>query len=1058
MPDNDPSYIIAIGASAGGMEEIFSFFDHTPLDSVAYVIVQHLSADFKSRMVELLSKHSMLTIVEAKNGILIKRNEVYLIPNDKFMTVRESKLYLTDKNRLQGPHLTINTFLSSLAIDCGNKAIAVILSGLGSDGTDGVKAIKQAGGMVIARNPDTTDFQSMPSHAIDTGLVDYILEPELMPAAIEDYVKDEKKRLAELSDDQKNITAITSLISETLPLDFSEYKKTTILRRTKRRAAAINFTRLDKYLEFLKVTPTEVEALAKDFLISVTSFFRDEAAFNCLENVVFPDILSKHKTGEDLKIWVAGCATGEEAYSIAIILSEYLSANNKDIIVKIFATDIDSNALNIAGKGVYNSTITNHVSANRLDKFFTKEDDAYKIKPEIRRMVIFSQHDLAKNPPYCNMDFISCRNLLIYLTPVLQKKIFNILLFGLKVRGYLFLGSSENPVPILKDLETINSKWRIYQNQKRRSSVSFDVFHLPELVDLKRITSVTKDMAVKNTFKGWTESMNANLAKELDYVAICVDENNQVLKSYGNSAKYLLQENFKTDITDLLPKPLAVIYNTLITEVSKTREAKSIDNIKINHNNAIVNINMSVSLLTSKNDDNPLFLVIFTEPKTSATSVNPGIVFDEAALHDQYIKNLEQEVKKLKQKLSSTNEMLDASNENLQSFNEELISANEEMQSTNEEMQSVNEELHTINSDYQLKNRELSELNDDLNNYFRSSINGQLFVDNDLKLVKFSPGTIKLINLLDNDIGRPLSNISTNIKLDTITTDIRVVIANGSIVSKELETNNGSWYQVVIMPYLQQTDNKAIGAIISFNDVTVLKKIQQDLDKKNASLLRINADLDNFAHTASHDLLGPLSSMELTIGAINRKVTDPEMKKYLAVINSSVKKFSGLIKEIGKVAKIENDRLATEIIDLDELITDIEWSLENKIEISGAIIIKDLKAPQIEFSKKNLRSIIFNLIANAIKFRSEQPPLIIIKTFLEKDEIILTVEDNGKGIPEAGLVKIFDMYGRLDASVEGNGIGLYLAKKIVDAAGGNLTVQSEIEKGTTFTLHFRNSI
>jgi len=831
----NPHHIIAIGASAGGMEEINSFFDHTPLDGVSYIIVQHLSSDFKSRMVELLAKHSKLKVEQAENGMIVQCNQVYLIPSDKFMTIRHNKLYLTTKEKIKGPHLTINTFFNSLAEDYGKKAIGIILSGLGSDGTDGIKAIKKAGGMVMARDPETSEFGSMPSHAIATGLVDFVMEPIAMPDAIEDYVKNEGNLTVDQADDEKYLTAIIDLIKESSPLDFTDYKLPTILRRTKRRASSGNFTTLENYLEFLKATPKEVEALTKEFLISVTSFFRDKEAFDFLKCNVLPGLLENLTPDEEFKIWVAGCATGEEAYSIAILIAEQLTGRLADTVVKIFATDIDSAALVHAGKAVYNKSISKNVPADLLEKYFLKEGDNYRVKPVIRKMLIFAQHDLVKNPPYCNMHLISCRNLLIYMAPVLQKKIFAMLLFGLKKGGYLFLGSSENPMPIIKNLEVAHKKWKIYKNLETKRAVSFDAFAMPEFLDTKRKTSrFSQEESSKNTNHSLAEAMHESLAKKLDYFAVCIDENNQVIKSYGDTTKYLLHKHFSSNLSELLPKPLAVAFNALSKKALQTKENVVLNGIKIKQGQLIVKVNLSVSSLVLKGEEN-LLLVTFSEDK-SVTPLQKDTVYDEKIYLDQYVVNLEEELKESKDKLHFSNEKLDASNENLQSFNEELISANEEMQSTNEEMQSVNEELHTINADYQLKNKELLEINDDLNNYFRSNINGQLFIDNELRLMKFSPGTVKQINLLETDIGRPLSNISTNIKFETIIDDVKKVLADGSVITKEVETNNGKWYQVMTMPYVQQADHKNTGAIITFNDITELKKIQQELNISNKML------------------------------------------------------------------------------------------------------------------------------------------------------------------------------------------------------------------------------
>ncbi|MDQ6756914.1 MAG: ATP-binding protein [Bacteroidota bacterium] len=1053
----DPHHIIAIGASAGGMEEINSFFDHTPLDGVSYVIVQHLSPDFKSRMAEVLGRHSKLAVKEAENGMTVQSNHVYTIPSNKFMTIRDCKLFLADKEKTQGPHLTINRFFNSLAADMGPKAIAVVLSGLGSDGTDGIKNIKKEGGMIIARNPETSEFGSMPSNAIATGVVDFVLEPELMPDTIEDYVSNGAGFLLDDKDDEKNLTAIIDIIKEQSPLDFSDYKQTTILRRIKRRAAYNKIPRLENYIQFLKATPEEVEALAKDFLISVTSFFRDKKAFEFIQTDVLPSILEKLAPGEELKMWVAGCATGEEAYSMAILIREQLTGDLKDTVVKIFATDIDTIALHQAGKGIYNAEIIKDVSPEQLEKYFIKEGDNYRVKPEIRKMVIFAQHDLVKNPPYCNMNLICCRNLLIYMTPALQKKIFLMLLFGIKMEGYLFLGSSENPMPIIQNLEVVNSKFKIYKNLETKRMIRFDAFSLPELK--QKPVAFAREDVFQHTNNTIAEAVNEILITELDYLAVCIDENNHVVKTYGDTTKYLLQKNFNQNLTELLPRPLAVAFNTLSINALKTNKKVIVNGIKIKNGELVIKVTLSVTPLNIKKDAQRLLMVTFNEDRTENPAQQEDIVFDEKIYLDKYNVNLEEELKELKDKLYSTYLQLDASNENMQSFNEELLSANEEMQSTNEEMQSINEELHTINADYQLKNKELLELNDDLNNYFRSNINGQLFVNNDLQLMKFSPGTVKQINLLPTDIGRPLSNISTNIKLENIIGDIKQVLADGNIITKQIETENGKWYQIMTMPYIQSADNKTNGAIITFNDISELKKVQLDLDKKNESLMRINADLDNFVHTASHDLLAPLSNIELSISAMNEmKGIDPKLNIFLGIINSSVKKFRALIKDISNVAKLESGKLETEMVDVDEIINNIEWSLTDKIKSTGAVISRNIEVKQIHFSKKNLRSIIYNLVSNALKFKGDKQPVIDIVTKKEGGNIILSVQDNGIGMEKEDLGKIFNIYGRIHHDAEGSGIGLYLAKKIVDAEGGNIVVESKPGKGSKFSIFLKGEI
>ncbi|WP_229215165.1 chemotaxis protein CheB [Dyadobacter bucti] len=1056
IQNTEPHHVIAIGASAGGLEELSTFFEHTPLDGVSYVIVQHLSPDFKSRMVELLSSHSKLTVQEAEEGMSLMNNQVYLIPNDKFMTIQSGRLHLTGKEDVRGPHMTINTFFTSLAADSGPKAIAVVLSGLGSDGTDGIKAIKRAGGMVIARDPQTSEFSSMPSNVVATGMADFILEPQAMPSAIEDYVKREIDLLAAHINDDHNMAVIIDLIGQQLPLDFSDYKKTTILRRIKRRAAYGNFNQLENYLVFLKANPQEVEALAKDFLISVTAFFRDKEAFEFIEKKVMPQILEDLTPEQEIRMWVTGCATGEEAYSMAILVTELLGEKIHDHEVKIFATDIDGAALVVAGKGVYGSDLMVNVSNERLDKYFTQEGDNYKVKAEIRKMVIFAQHDLVKNPPYCNMHFVSCRNLLIYMAPVLQKKVYLMLLFGLKQGGYLFLGSSENPLPILQSLEVVSKKWKIYRNLDSNHAVSFDAFTIPESLYKKTaFSNFSQHEVLKNTDRTLSDAVNETLFDEWGCLVVCIDQNYKVIKSYGDTSKFLIQKVFTSDLTELLSAPLAVALTTVCQEVFQTQRNAGVNGVTIMQGGEVQKVNLSVSPMVFKGRKNGLLVVSFFEYKEDSQFVKGAPIFDEKIYLDKYVVALQLENRELKERLAESDEKLFSLNENMQSFNEELLSANEEMQSTNEEMQSVNEELHTINSDYQLKNRELAELNDDLNNYFRSNINGQLFVDSQFRLMKFSPGMVTLINLLESDIGRPIANISTNFKLETIIADIQSVVGGGAIVKKEIQANDGRWYQVMTMPYLRKLTNKTDGAIITFDDITELKTVQDELARKNKSLTRINEDLDNFVHTASHDLLSPLGAIEGSIALMNQiQVADPELNQFLSIIDASVKKFRVLISDIAAIAKIENNAIATEQVDLEEILDNVVWSLDDKIKSSSAYIIRELHVERILFSRKNLRSILFNLVSNAIKFRSDKSPVILIKSEKLGLATVLSVEDNGVGFDSSKSSKIFDKYGRIKVDVEGQGIGLYLAKKIVDAAGGEIQVESEPGKGSKFSIFF----
>ena len=1057
MNSIEPHHIVALGASAGGLDELIAFFENTPLDGVAYIVVQHLSADYESRLAEVLSRYSKLTMLQAKEGMRIGTNFVYVIPSDKFMTIEGGRIHLSEKENERVPYLTINTFFISLAADCGSKAIGVILSGMGSDGSDGIKAIKKSGGMVIARNPDTTEFNSMPSNAVSTGMVDFIIEPEAMPRVIEEYVKRDIEIMAEGISDGENLASLIDLISQQLPLDFTDYKQATILRRVKRRAAYNNFDKLENYLEFARGSAQEIQTLAQDFLISVTAFFRDPEAFDHLEARVLPAIIRSLEPGQEIRIWVTGCATGEEAYSMAILFSELLGSKVEEHAVKIFATDIDAAAIAHASRGIYSEAVIEPVAKDRLEKYFVQEDEGYRVTAELRKMVIFSRHDLVRNPPYCNMHLISCRNVLIYMTAALQQKIYQMLLFGLRPQGYLFLGSSENPLPILKGLEVVSKKSKVYKKLETNPSVNIEAFTMPDYTYLKpQGLRPAQPEAIKAPDRTLDGAINETIYNEEQRLVVCIDENNKVLKSYGPIGRFLIQQNFLTnDLIELLPGPLSIAFKTACNKVNETRHKAVVNGVIIEQGGQAVNVSLSVSPMILKGRPNGFLVVQFSENEPSDLPAQSVMAFDEKLYLDDYTQTLEQENKDLKEELVSANEKLFSLNENMQSFNEELLSANEEMQSTNEEMQSINEELHTLNSDYQLKNKELSELNDDLNNYFKSNINGQLFVSSDLRLMRFSPGTIRHINLLESDIGRPLTNISTNFRFETLSEDIHQVLKDGLPVTREIQANDGKWYQVMTMPYVRQLGNKRTGAIITFNDITTLKEIQQELDKKNEVLTRINSDLENFVHTASHDLLQPLQNIEASIALMNEMPVDnPELKPFMAIVRTSVENFSQLVKQISTVARIEDEALSMEMVDLNEILESVLWSLGDKIKENDAMIQTDLKVAHIHFSKKNLRSMLFNLISNGIKYRSGLPPLITVATSATSEFTVLSVQDNGTGIEQRDIEKIFDKYQRLQTNHEGQGIGLYLAKKIIDAAGGSIRVESKPGAGSKFMIFF----
>jgi two-component system CheB/CheR fusion protein len=1068
---SDKQYIIAIGASAGGLEAIAAFFDYTPLDAVSYILIQHLAPGFKSQMAQILAPHSKLQIIEVVEDIDVEVNKIYLIPSSKFMTIKDGRLILFDKKDQQRPHMTIDHFFISLAEERGNKAIGIILSGTGNDGSKGCEAIKNVGGLVIVQDPATANFIEMPLAAIATG-VNVVISPEAMPQLIEDYVKDGIFNML-LDDKNENITedkllAILNLIKGNLPVDFTDYKRPTILRRIKRRMLQHNFSRVDKYYQFLLNNPIEIEQLANDFLIGVTSFFRDIEAYAIIQKTVIPDLVSAAKNNV-LKVWVAGCATGEEAYSLAILIKEYLLKVNSMLEVKIFATDINRAALDIASKGLYADVIEKDVSDERLQNFFNREGNGYKIKYDIRKMLIFAQHDLVKNPPYCNVDLISCRNLLIYMNIFLQKKIFTMMHFGLKKGGYLFLGPSENAAILKDDFSEISNKWNILKSNKNSHSIKFDVFSSPVLEELKTTTmEVSKKSSISSSPIAVADLINEAIVEESGLSGVCTDQNLKVFQAFGDTSFYLQNKNFSFNLNELLPENVAIAFRAAAFKALKQNEKLVLNDLlfegKANQKNRMVDVIFKPIL---KNRPEASFLLILFMDNNSIPKIQAPV---KETNIDQLTKNhlldLERELAETRHKLTVAYERIESSNENMQSFNEELQSANEEMQSaneemqsTNEELQSVNEELQTVNKEYQVTNAELTESNDDLNNYFRSNMNGQLFVDQQLLLKKYSPGTVKHINIRESDIGRPLSNITTNIKLTTLIEDIREVVNTGGTITREAESADGRVYQVMTIPYVRQNSQATDGAIVSFYDITELKQILHELDISNKRLLRINADLNNFVYSASHDLNAPIVNIEMVLDTLNTKIDmeDPDIIELSELINSCIITFKGVIADLAKIGLMESEMLEPGAPEnLPDIFREITEIISERIKSTNATLIVDFEEPWIRFPKKYLRSILLNLITNAIKFHPEERASVItVKSRLDGKFVVLTVEDNGIGIEQDRIDFIFKMYRRINNNIEGQGIGLYLIKKIIDATGGKITVESEPGKGSKFCIFFK---
>ena len=836
------SLYVGIGASAGGLEAIQTFFQNMPPhSSLAFIVVQHLSPDYKSLMVELLSKKTSIPVFRAEDGMAVESNAIYLIPPKKNLKIFHGKLLLSDQDHTKGLNLPIDLFLRALAEDQGEKSAAVILSGTGSDGMRGIRAIKEQNGIVIVQDEKSAKFDGMPRSAISTGLADFILPPEQMPEQLVSYIKHpystKENRHEKILENEGGLTKILSLLRERFKVDFTFYKPSTVNRRIERRMSFNRILDVREYADFAFRNPLEIATLYRELLIGVTSFFRDSEVFELLTEKWLPQLLGDPDQHE-YRFWIAGCSTGEEAYSIAIIARECLEQLGITKDIKIFATDIDKDAVAKAGAGIYPESIAADISPNLLAKYFYRKDENFHVVRNIREMVVFAQHNLIKDPPFTNIDVITCRNLLIYLQPVLQKKILNLFNFSLRPGGLLMLGLSETTGDSGYLFESLSNKNKIYRSQGKtsapleRSDMIFANRGDSQLLHSSRTIDNQKHMVFKedDLLQRFVDSLSPDFIP----VSLIVNEQLEVQHIIGDTIGLFRLPSGRPvyDISKMVAKELAIPLSTSIQKVFRTKLPQVFSNIRVHRQDTLSSFKLTVKPLSGKKHQEPLAVVLIEELKDEPPKEKPEAGqynFDEEA--EDYIHDLEQELQFTRENLQATIEELETSNEELQATNEELLASNEELQSTNEELQSTNEELHTVNVEYQNKIMELTESNNDIENLLTSTQVGKLLLDENYEVRRFSKFVQKIIRILDSDVGRPLTHLTHSLVDIDLVEDVKQVMSSKTSIEKEVNTQEGDWYLMRILPY-EIGPNVYSGTALSFVDITPQKENQAAFEKK----------------------------------------------------------------------------------------------------------------------------------------------------------------------------------------------------------------------------------
>lgn len=840
--------VIGLGASAGGLEALKKFFDHVPPDCPhSFVIVQHLSPDYESMMAELLARNTKLPIHEVENNMPVESGAIYLIPPGKVMRIRDQTLRLTDKPAGHDVHnLPIDIFLRSLADEQAERAVAVILSGTGSDGTRGLRAIKEAGGLVLVQSPETAKFDGMPNSAIATGLIDAVLPVEHLAGELMRLISPQNEpgtKEREVLTDEETQRQILALVRRSTDLDFSFYKRPTLARRLVRRMNVCRCSTIKGYLDYVTVNPEEAQALADDFLIGVTQMFRDPHVWQALADRILPALVDAKEDGETIKIWSVGCSSGEEAYTLAILLKEVIDSRNRRLDVKIFATDIDKDALEIATRGLYPESVLESVPPDRRRTYFSQMGDRVQVSQEIRRMIIFSQHNILLDPPFGKIDLVTCRNLLIYLQLPMQQKVMSILRYALNVGGTLVLGSSESLGDFRDAFEELDRKCKIFRNLSRPKFINMHTGDASFLAS-QGVTSAGNSAAEAQRQKTETRMaglLNESLLDEFNGAAVYIDENFDILNAIGSYKDFLSlpEHKLRLNLMEMVPKELSITLSIAVRKAEKEQRKVSYPGLQLEQGEQVRLIDMTVQPFELPTSARSHYLVVLLEKSVETPSVPQSQLpaFPDSSTR---IQDLEEQLRHTRENLQTTVEEVETSNEELQATNEELLAANEELQSTNEELQSVNEELHTVNAEYRLKIDELAELNADMDNLLESTEIATIFLDRNLRIRKFTPAISALFSLVASDVGRPIEHFTSKLEdssHNSIATLAEQVLISRTPHERKVRSVNGRWYLERLSPF--RREGEVQGVVATFVDVTELVETQRDLDYSEAKLRSI---------------------------------------------------------------------------------------------------------------------------------------------------------------------------------------------------------------------------
>jgi two-component system, chemotaxis family, CheB/CheR fusion protein len=1066
--------VVGIGASAGGLEAFERFLGRLPSDSgLAYVLVQHLDPEHESLLAEILSRATHLPVEIAKDAQRIERNHVYVIPRGRGLLVEGGTLRLVTVEPQVG-RLLVNAFLTSLAEDQGENAVGIVLSGTGSDGALGVAAVKKHGGRTFAQLPADARYESMPAAAIATGAVDQVLPVDEIPAALLALAAERRRNPPEsVRGEAEGLRQALEVVARTTGHDFTRYKRSTVVRRFHRRMAATGAASVRDYAALVESDAAEARRLAEDLTINVTSFFRDDEPFRALARVAIPDLLERRRE-EGVRIWVPGCSSGEEAYSIAMLFREQQGERPSPTPgLQIFATDIDPSALAEARRGRYTAALERQVSPERLGRFFTKRGDSYLVTKALRDLCIFTDHDLVKDPPFSRMDLVSCRNLLIYLEPSLQKHVIELLHYALRPGGYLLLGKAEMiDARELELFEVVDKTERVFRRREtdRRPTI------LPPGRRALPVELAPPRARPAPEVRSAAERSRNVVLEEYAPPSVVVDARGEVRYYWGvNLARYLPRQAGApaTNLTHLARRELRVELSAALHNAARQATQVTCRDVVVEAEGVQRRLNIIVRPLgATEQDPDPLFLVVFDElrdaPAAHGTPLDPPTL----ARHRQLERDLESTQQRLQatvDELENANEALRVSNEQLQSMNEEMLSSNEELQTSQEELQSVNEELNTLNAELSKKVDELELLYGDLQNLFQSTQIATIFLDRESRIARFTPGATSIFRLADGDVGRPLSDFAARFDAQDFPHEVRLVLETLEPVERTVRLVDAKgWFLMRMHPYRTPSDVIA-GVVVSFIDVTRLKEAEAALQQAVAERERAEQALreadrrkTEFLGVLSHELRNPLAPIRNAIHLLNRAPPGSEqVTRARDVIDRQTNQLARLVEDLLDVTRISRGKVQLRRSRLD-LVGLVRHVVEDHRAIIASRGIKldlrvDVEPQWIDADATRIAQALGNLLQNSAKFTNMDGHVAVCVARAGASRTTIEVADDGIGIDPALLGHVFEPFTQADGSLHrghgGLGLGLALVKGVVEMHDGHVEARSHgLGKGTEFVV------